>query len=106
MSSYNIIGSNKAFRTGNEKLFVATFLLSIFYIGLFSYFMVWWVTVLGDALGIPTEVIITNLRQILLIRSLVQVMGLTILAIGTSVPDLLESVIVAKQGKGKHLEVS
>jgi Ca2+/Na+ antiporter len=30
----------------------------------------------------------------------VQVMGLTFLAAGTSVPDLITSVLVAKQGKG------
>ena len=29
-----------------------------------------------------------------------QVMGLTFLAAGTSVPDLITSVLVAKQGKG------
>ena len=29
-----------------------------------------------------------------------EVVGLTFLAAGTSVPDLLSSVIVAKQGKG------
>lgn len=40
-------------------------------------------TIFGDSLGIPTVV-----------------MGLTVLAAGTSVPDLLSSVIVAKQGEG------
>jgi len=69
-------------REGNEKFYALTFILSILYIGFFSYFMVWWVTLVGDTLSIPS-----------------QIMGLTVLAIGTSVPDLLESVIVAKQGK-------
>merc|ERR1712146_171874 len=59
------------------------FFLSVAWIGGFSFLMVWWITVVGSALGIPTAI-----------------MGLTILAIGTSVPDLLESIIVAKQGKG------
>ncbi len=45
--------------------------------------MVWWASVTGDVIGIPPEV-----------------MGLTFIAAGTSVPDLLSSVIVAKQGKG------
>ena len=46
--------------------------------------MVWWATVVfGDVLGISQ-----------------QVMGLTVLAAGTSVPDLLTSVAVAKQGFG------
>ena len=40
-------------------------------------------TIFGDSVGIPQVV-----------------MGLTILAAGTSVPDLLSSVIVAKQGLG------
>lgn len=45
--------------------------------------MVWWATEVGCAFGIPDAV-----------------MGLTFLAAGTSVPDLLTSVIVARQGKG------
>ncbi|GAB5358521.1 hypothetical protein AAMO2058_000465500 [Amorphochlora amoebiformis] len=70
-------------REGNARYVAVSFCLSVFFIGFFSYFMVWWVTIVGETLTIPS-----------------QVMGLTILAIGTSVPDLLESVIVAKQGKG------
>jgi Ca2+/Na+ antiporter len=64
-------------------LFMVVFFESIFYIGFFSYFMVWWATVVGDVLGIDDVV-----------------MGYTILAAGTSVPDLLSSVIVARQGLG------
>jgi sodium/potassium/calcium exchanger 2 len=45
--------------------------------------MVEWATITGDTFGIPA-----------------QVMGLTFLAAGTSVPDLLSSVVVAQQGKG------
>eukprot|EP00241_Pyramimonas_parkeae_P003853 CAMPEP_0114246072 /NCGR_PEP_ID=MMETSP0058-20121206/12252_1 /TAXON_ID=36894 /ORGANISM="Pyramimonas parkeae, CCMP726" /LENGTH=672 /DNA_ID=CAMNT_0001359203 /DNA_START=293 /DNA_END=2314 /DNA_ORIENTATION=+ len=59
------------------------FIGSIVWIGVYAYFMVWWATVVGDVLGIPVEV-----------------MGLTFLAAGTSVPDLLSSVIVAQRGKG------
>lgn len=66
-----------------RKYFVLTFLGSIVWIAVFSYLMVWWATVAGDVLGIPPEV-----------------MGLTFLAAGTSVPDLITSVLVAKQGKG------
>ena len=61
----------------------ARFVVSILWIGIFSYFMVEWATVVGDTLGIPSVV-----------------MGLTFLAAGTSVPDLLSSVIVARQGHG------
>ncbi|KAL1524928.1 hypothetical protein AB1Y20_019805 [Prymnesium parvum] len=64
-------------------LYALTFLVSIFWIGVFSYLMVWWATTIGEVCGIPTAV-----------------MGLTFLAAGTSIPDLLTSVIVAKQGEG------
>jgi K+-dependent Na+/Ca+ exchanger-like protein len=59
------------------------FFVSILWIGVFSFWMVEWATVVGDTLGIPSVV-----------------MGLTFLAAGTSVPDLLSSVIVARQGHG------
>ena len=57
--------------------------MSILWIAVFSYFMVWWATVTGECLGISDAV-----------------MGLTFLAAGTSVPDLITSVLVAKEGKG------
>ena len=66
-----------------RNLYAVTFLLSIFFIGCYSYLMVWWATTIGEVFGIPTTV-----------------MGLTFLAAGTSIPDLLTSVIVAKQGEG------
>lgn len=66
-----------------EKYFPIAFLVSILWIAIFSYFMVWWATVAGVTLGISDAV-----------------MGLTFLAAGTSVPDLITSVLVAKEGKG------
>ncbi|VDL80309.1 unnamed protein product [Nippostrongylus brasiliensis] len=45
--------------------------------------MVWWANTIGETFGIPTEI-----------------MGLTILAAGTSIPDLITSVIVARKGLG------
>ena len=68
---------------GCEKWAVAGFFMSILVIGLLATLMVELATIFGDSLGIPTVV-----------------MGLTVLAAGTSVPDLLSSVIVAKQGEG------
>jgi len=59
------------------------FFLSIIYIGFLSFFMVKWAEDVGYAAGIPKVV-----------------MGLTILAAGTSIPDLLSSCIVAKMGEG------
>ncbi|XP_054827755.1 sodium/potassium/calcium exchanger 4 [Eublepharis macularius] len=66
-----------------EKCFMLTFLLSTVWIALFSYFMVWLVTIIGYTLGIPDVI-----------------MGITFLAAGTSVPDCMASLIVARQGLG------
>eukprot|EP01064_Diplonema_japonicum_P035047 TRINITY_DN745_c0_g1_i3.p1 TRINITY_DN745_c0_g1~~TRINITY_DN745_c0_g1_i3.p1 ORF type:complete len:531 (+),score=103.68 TRINITY_DN745_c0_g1_i3:69-1661(+) len=66
-----------------KRYFVVAFLLSILWIAVYSYFMVWWAEVLGRALEIPIEV-----------------MGYTLLAAGTSVPDLITSVLVARLGRG------
>merc|ERR1711963_749616 len=66
-----------------RKFFPITFFGSIIWIALYSYLMVWWATVTGNTIGIPPEV-----------------MGLTFLAAGTSIPDLITSVIVARKGFG------
>ncbi|XP_043256938.1 sodium/potassium/calcium exchanger Nckx30C isoform X3 [Colletes gigas] len=66
-----------------KKLFAVTFIGSIFWIAAYSYLMVWWANVAGDTVRIPPEV-----------------MGLTFLAAGTSIPDLITSVIVARKGFG------
>jgi len=66
-----------------KKYFYITFIGSILWIAAYSYLMVWWATVTGKCFEIPDVV-----------------MGLTFLAAGTSVPDLITSVLVAKQGKG------
>merc|ERR1719204_2437335 len=68
---------------GKEKYCYLTFLVSIAWIGGFAYFMVNWAIGIGDTIEIPNYV-----------------MGMTFLAAGTSIPDLLSSVIVAKQGHG------
>jgi Ca2+/Na+ antiporter len=60
-----------------------SFFISICWIGVYSYFMVGWTETIGNTLGIKTFI-----------------MGLTFLAAGTSVPDLLSSVIVARMGEG------
>ncbi|XP_054647800.1 sodium/potassium/calcium exchanger 3-like isoform X2 [Dunckerocampus dactyliophorus] len=66
-----------------EHWYLLTFLTSTLWIALFSYLMVWMVTIISYTLGIP-EVI----------------MGITFLAAGTSVPDCMASLIVARQGLG------
>eukprot|EP00980_Cylindrotheca_fusiformis_P030490 scaffold24900_cov137-Cylindrotheca_fusiformis.AAC.2 len=70
-------------RPGLGKWCYLSFLLSIAWIGGFSYFMVNWTETIGNTAGIPAVI-----------------MGLTVLAAGTSVPDLLSSVIVARRGSG------
>ncbi|XP_045526140.1 sodium/potassium/calcium exchanger Nckx30C isoform X2 [Pieris brassicae] len=66
-----------------KKLFPITFIGSIVWIAFFSYLMVWWANIAGATAYVPPEV-----------------MGLTLLAAGTSVPDLITSVIVARKGFG------
>ena len=58
-----------------------TFINSIIWIGLISYVLLWMVTIIGETLGIPDTV-----------------MGLSFIAFGSSVPDALSSVIVARKG--------
>jgi len=70
-------------RPGLGKWCYFSFFLAIMWIGLFSYFMVLWTEIIGNTFGIPAVI-----------------MGLTFLAAGTSVPDLLSSVIVARRGSG------
>ncbi|XP_031785453.1 sodium/potassium/calcium exchanger Nckx30C isoform X3 [Nasonia vitripennis] len=69
--------------TRGKKFFAVTFIGSILWIAAYSYLMVWWANVVGDTVQIPPEV-----------------MGLTFLAAGTSIPDLITSVIVARKGFG------
>lgn len=66
-----------------KRFYPVTFIGSIAWIAAYSYLMVWWANVAGDTAKIPPEV-----------------MGLTFLAAGTSIPDLITSVIVARKGFG------
>ncbi|GBG29781.1 Sodium/potassium/calcium exchanger 2 [Hondaea fermentalgiana] len=70
-------------REGRENLYPITWGLSITWIAAYSYVMVFMAVLLGDAIGVPPSV-----------------MGTTFLAAGTSIPDLITSVIVARQGFG------
>jgi len=67
----------------HKKYYVLTFIGSMIWLGIFSFLMVWWATVVAWCWNIPSSV-----------------MGVTFIAAGTSVPDLLTSVIVARQGHG------
>ncbi|XP_044061138.1 sodium/potassium/calcium exchanger 3-like isoform X3 [Siniperca chuatsi] len=68
-----------------ERWYLLTFLSSTLWIAIFSYLMVWMVTIISYTLGIP-EVI----------------MGITFLAAGTSVPDCMASLIVARRGDNQQ----
>ncbi|XP_041838116.1 sodium/potassium/calcium exchanger 2 [Melanotaenia boesemani] len=70
-------------RESAEKFFPLTFIGSISWIAFFSYLMVWWAHQVGETFWVTEEI-----------------MGLTILAAGTSIPDLITSVIVARKGLG------
>ncbi|XP_037511122.1 sodium/potassium/calcium exchanger 5 [Rhipicephalus sanguineus] len=65
------------------KWFPLTFALSVVWIGAVSYVTVWMVTIIGFTLGIPDSVA-----------------GITLLAAGTSIPEVFSSVIVARSGLG------
>ena len=66
-----------------QKWFLLTFLMSIVWITIFSYVMVWMICITGYTFGIPDTV-----------------MGITFLAAGTSVPDTIASILVARNGYG------
>jgi sodium/potassium/calcium exchanger 2 len=70
-------------REGMKKFFIVSFFMSICWIAGFTFFMVWFATVISETAGMKEHI-----------------MGLTVLAAGTSIPDLLTSIIVARQGHG------
>ncbi|KAF1316933.1 Ca2 :cation antiporter, partial [Globisporangium splendens] len=63
--------------------FTATFLTAIVWIAFLSHYTVVWATKFGCIAGIPSAL-----------------MGLTIIAAGTSIPDALSSILVARDGHG------
>ena len=65
------------------KFFPLSFAMCMAWIGAISYLLTWMITVIGFTLAIPDTV-----------------MGLTFLAVGTSVPEVISSLIVSRQGKG------
>lgn len=72
---------DKMFR--HEKYFVFNFIVSIILIAILSWVLVESAVEISHILQIPEAII-----------------ALTVLAVGTSVPDLMSSIIVAKQGRG------
>ncbi|CAL8113417.1 unnamed protein product [Orchesella dallaii] len=66
-----------------SKWYPVTFTMCIVWIGTLSYVVNWMMTIIGHTLRIPDSV-----------------MGLTFIAAGTSVPEIVSSLIVARQGLG------
>lgn len=66
-----------------KNMFAASFLIALVWIAMFSTFLVWWIEILTEILQLP-----------------IIVMGFTVLAAGTSIPDLISSMAVAKKGEG------
>ena len=80
-----VIGRIIGLLTGDAKAnYVRTFIVSVILIAALSYVLVEYALVFSAALGIPPLIV-----------------ALTILAAGTSVPDLIASVLVARQGRGE-----
>jgi len=77
------IPDTRRYNRGSMKWAIVSFLMSIAWIGVISVCLVDWATLVGNHFKIP-----------------IVVMGFTVLAAGTSIPDLLSSVIVAKRGYG------
>lgn len=66
-----------------RKFYLVTFTVSAFWMGGLSYILVWMVSLVGFTYNIPECV-----------------MGMTFLAAGSSLPDAIASLVVAKQGSG------
>ena len=66
-----------------EKWYLVSFFISVVWIALLTYALVWMVLIIGFTIGIPDVI-----------------MGLTFLAAGNSTADGISSLIVARQGNG------
>lgn len=73
-----------------KRIYFLTFALSVVWIGFFSYLDIWLVKIIGRTFKIPETVL-----------------GLTILAGGSSIPEVISSVIVVKRGSaGGHANMA
>merc|ERR1711988_1480817 len=67
----------------NKSRYLLTFIMSMVWIGVLSFFMVTWASKLGCLWHVHPAI-----------------MGVTVLAAGTSVPDAIGSLLVARDGQG------
>lgn len=89
-------------KTRFRNLFPLTFMMCIVWIGSLSYLVAWMITIIGNA-QITSKILNFQLYRIKFftgdtLKIPDSVMGITFLAAGTSVPEAVSSVIVAKQG--------
>ncbi|XP_054157140.1 sodium/potassium/calcium exchanger 3-like [Oppia nitens] len=68
--------------------FILTFTISVVWIGALTYVCVWMVTIIGFTFGLPDTV-----------------SGLTLLAAGTSVPELISSVLVVRKASQADMAI-
>ncbi|XP_045188506.2 probable sodium/potassium/calcium exchanger CG1090 [Mercenaria mercenaria] len=66
-----------------RSCFIMTFIMSLVWLSFLSYVMVWMITIIGYTAGIADTI-----------------MGLTFIAFGVSLPDVISSVIVVREGLG------
>ena len=66
-----------------ESWYIVTFVMSIAWMGMHSYVLVWAVSVIGVTINIPECI-----------------MGLTLLAAGSSIPDAIASLVMTEEGLG------
>jgi len=66
-----------------ENWYLLSFFVSVLWIALLTYVLVWMVSIIGFTLGIPDVIL-----------------GLTLLAAGSSAPEVMSSVMVARRGDG------
>jgi len=67
-----------------RQVYLLSFLVCVSWIGILSYLVTWFITVIGDTIGFPDSA-----------------MGITFLAAGGSVPEAVALVVVARQGNGR-----
>lgn len=95
-----------------ERWYMVSFISSTLWIAFFSYIMVWMVRLAAQVILKCINYFLETFIDMLTLSSQVTVigytmgipdviMGITFLAAGTSVPDCLASLIVARQGRNK-----
>ena len=70
-------------KPGWRRFYPLTFMVSIIWMSIFAYCMVWWASIVGEVTGLTQSTL-----------------GITFIAAGCSLPDLVIACIVARAGQG------